>query len=88
MKERQVFKTSIFMLVIIALAFVSCSDEDSGEIEAQTIDMTEVMRASEVDVAGETISDIIIDSYENQESSELNRTASNQSYLLKVRVLR
>ena len=81
MKERHVFKKSIFMLVFIAFAFVSCSDDDSSETEEQNLDMTEVMRAAEVDVASESISDIIIGSYEFQESSELNRTTSSQSNL-------
>jgi hypothetical protein len=81
MKKRHVFKTSIFMLVVLALTFVSCSGEDSVETEDQNVEMTELMLASEVDIAGETISDLIIDSYENQENSELNRTSSSQSYL-------
>lgn len=81
MKKRHVFKTSFFMLVTITLVFVSCSDENLVETEEQNIDITEVMRASEVDNVGETISDIIIGSYEDQESSELNRASSNLSYL-------
>ena len=81
MKRRQVFKKSIFMLVLMAFAIVSCSDEDSVETEEQNGDITEMMLASEVDITGETISDIIIDFYENQERSELDRIADSQSYL-------
>lgn len=81
MKVQHVFQKSIFMLVIIAFAFVSCSDEDSDETDEQNVDIAEVMHASEVDVIGESISDIIIDSYEFQENNELNRTASNQTNL-------
>ncbi|WP_323786900.1 hypothetical protein [Psychroserpens sp.] len=81
MKKRHVFKKSILMLSVLAFAFVSCSEDESVEADTQTRDMTEVRLASEVDIAGATISDIIIDSYENQERNELNRTTSDQSYL-------
>ena len=69
------------MLALFTLTFVSCSDEDPIVEEEQATDMTELRRASEVDIAGETISDIIIDSYETQENDELNRAANSQSYL-------
>lgn len=69
------------MLTVFAFSFLSCSNEDSNENEEQTTDVSELRRASEVDVVGETISDIIIDSYENQENVELNRAANSQSYL-------
>lgn len=81
MKEQHVFQKSIFMLIIIAFAFVSCSDEESVGTEEQNFDITEMKLASEVDIVGETISDIIIDSYEIQENSEFYRTENNQTNL-------
>jgi len=81
MYTKNIFKNSVFILTLFAFTLVGCSNEDSVEEEEQTTDLTELRRASEVDIAGETISDIIIDSYENQENDELNRAANSQSYL-------
>lgn len=81
MSTKNVFRNSMFILALLTLIFVSCSDEDSVAEEEQTADITEVVLASEVDLAGEAIGDIIITSYENQESNELNRAANSQSFL-------
>lgn len=81
MSAKNVFRNSIFILILLTLTFVSCSDEDSVVEEEQTSNLTELVLASEVDVAGETIGDIIITSYENQESNELNRAANSQPFL-------
>ncbi len=69
------------MLIIVAFAFVSCSEEDSVETDEQNVDITEVKLASEIDIVGESISDIIIDTYEIQERNELNRAENNQMNL-------
>ncbi|MFK7782560.1 hypothetical protein [Psychroserpens sp.] len=81
MNTKHVFRTSIFMLTFFILSFVSCSDGNSIEEEEQAEDITELMRASEIDVVGEIVSDIIIDSYEIQENDELNRMVSSSSFL-------
>lgn len=81
MDTKNIFRNSILMLALFTLTFVSCSDEDPIVEEEQAADMAELRRASEVDIAGEAISDIIIDSYETQENDELNRVANSQSYL-------
>lgn len=81
MDKKNVFRTSMVLVIAFSFLFLGCSDEDAVENEDQTTDLIELKRASEVDMMSEMVSDIIIDSYENQESGELNRSAANVIFL-------
>lgn len=68
-------------LVVLGLAFTSCSTEDTAVEQEQNEDISEVRLSSEIDTAASVVGDIIIDSYELQESNELGRFSQEQSAL-------
>ena len=73
MKKIDLTKKVMFFLVVLGLAFTSCSDEES--VDTQEQDTTEVAKSSEIDEIEVVLGDVIIDSYEGQESDELGRSA-------------
>ena len=73
MKKIDLTKKVMFFLVVLGLAFTSCSDEES--VDAQEQDTTEVAKSSEIDEIEVVLGDVIIDAYEGQESDELGRSA-------------
>ncbi len=79
--NNKILNRYVFALLALTTMLTGCSkDEDNNsETELQTEDTTELRRAAEVDIVGETISDIIIDAYETEESNNLDRAASNAS---------
>ena len=73
MKKIDLTKKVMFFLVVLGLAFTSCSDEES--VDTQEQDTTEVAKSSEIDEIEVVLGDVIIDAYEGQESDELGRSA-------------
>ena len=71
----------MFALVVLGLTFTSCSSEDAITEEEQNVEISEVQRSAEVDIAASVVGDIIIDAYEGQEFSESGRLAEQQSAL-------
>ena len=73
---------TMFALVVLGLTFIGCSDEDTASPqEEQSVEISEVNLSSEIDMAASVIGDIIIASYEAQESEAQNRTNGSQSGL-------
>ncbi|MEY8847863.1 hypothetical protein AB9K26_03555 [Psychroserpens sp. XS_ASV72] len=81
MKQKKLSRY-LFVLGIVAFAFTSCSKEDNNETDTQTSDVNELRRAAEVDAVSEQLSDIIIDAYEVEENTNLDRTTSSASSFL------
>jgi len=73
-------------MFMVATGFVfiltGCSDNESVDIETQEQDYTEVLRSSEIDKATESMDDIALDAYEEQEASEntTGRTSGVETY--------
>lgn len=70
MEKINVIKKGILSLFALGLVFTSCSNnEEISETEDLTQDTTEVKRSSEIDQIDNILGDIIIDAYEEQEST-------------------
>lgn len=70
MKKLNVTKQMFSVVTGLALIITGCSDNEPVENLAQDLDSTEVMLSAEMDVALETMDDIAIDAYEEQETNE------------------
>ena len=80
--KRRNLNCYLFVLGLITMVFTSCSKDENTDTDVQTSDVTELRRAAEVDVVSENLSDIIIDVYEAEENSLLDRTTSSTSSFL------
>ena len=61
----------MFMIVaVFALILMGCSENEAVAIDEQELDYSEVVLSSEIDKASETMDDISLDVYEEQEASE------------------
>lgn len=69
----------MFLFVVLALIFSSCSNEDTLDVTSQEQDATELARASEIDEAEVMLGDLIIESYEAHEAEESGRSAQQRS---------
>lgn len=81
MKRSKVLLKGLLLFGILTFLFASCSDDGSNEIEEPTEDALAIKQAAEIDVASETISDIIINAYEAEESEVLDRLSSSVNFL-------
>lgn len=76
MKNLNLFKTGVLGLLVLGLTFTSCSDNnDSSESQNLTEDTLEVQRSAEIDQIDNVLGDLIIDAYEDQETSIDDRSA-------------
>lgn len=70
MKKFNVIKKGILSLFVLGFVFTSCSNnEEATEAEDVTQDTTEVKRSAEIDQIDNILGDIVIDAYEEQEST-------------------
>jgi len=70
MEKINVIRKGILSLFALGLVFTSCSNnEEISETEDLTQDTTEVKRSAEIDQIDNILGDIIIDAYEEQEST-------------------
>ncbi|MCT4630689.1 hypothetical protein [Winogradskyella sp.] len=77
MKRFNAFKKGVIGLVVLSLAFTSCSNNDEAtETEDFTQDTTEVQRSAEIDQIDNVLGDIVIDAYEQQEFEIADRIES------------
>ena len=76
MKNLNSLKRGILSLVVLGLAFTSCSDNDEA---SETVDLsqdtTEVQRSAEIDQIDNILGDVVIDAYEQQEFETGDRIA-------------
>lgn len=74
----------MFMVMVLSLIVVSCSENEPIEIDTQTQDYEEVELSAEIDEASEAMDEIAIDAYETQEASEnpTGRTSGAEAYPL------
>lgn len=67
-------KAFVLGFLFLGLLFASCSDDDgNAPIDTEAGSLSEVQLSSEMDAATEMIGDLIINTYEAQELSELGR---------------
>ncbi|MBR9844860.1 MAG: hypothetical protein GYB35_01545 [Algicola sp.] len=79
----KILSRNLIALAASLIVFASCSNEDSNAgNEEQSEDTTELRRAAEVDVASETLSDIIIDVFEAEENESLDRLANDSNSMI------
>jgi hypothetical protein len=77
MKRFNAFKKGVIGLVVLSLAFTSCSNNDEAtKTEDFTQDTTEVQRSAEIDQIDNVLGDIVIDAYEQQEFEIADRIES------------
>ena len=75
MKNSSVLKKGIFSLFILGLLFTSCSDtDDVAEVDNQLEDTLEVKRSAEIDQIDTVLADLIIEAYEEEETSLSDRS--------------
>ena len=77
--------TKMFMVMVLSLIVVSCSENEPIEIiDTQTQDYEEVAMSAEIDESSEIMDEIAIDAYETQETSEnpTGRTTGVEAYPL------
>ncbi|OUR94463.1 hypothetical protein A9Q87_02150 [Flavobacteriales bacterium 34_180_T64] len=79
MKKENVMTKFMLVLMILGLTFTSCSNEESETNTSVTQDTSEVALSSEVDDVAAIIGDIVIDSYEFQESNSAGRYAEQSA---------
>ena len=70
MKKLNVTKQMLVASLGLILVFFGCSDNEPIENLEQDLNSTEVALSAEMDVALETMDDIAIDAYEEQEVNE------------------
>jgi hypothetical protein len=72
MKNLEIFKRGVLSVLVLGLAFTSCSDDndDSSESQNQIEDTLEVQRSAEIDQVDNILGDLIIDAYEEQEMDD------------------
>ncbi|BAO76217.1 hypothetical protein [Winogradskyella sp. PG-2] len=74
MKSFKAFKSGILNLVVLGLIFTSCSsNNEATETESQLEDTLEVQRSAEIDQIDSVLGDLVIEVYENEESSLTDR---------------
>ena len=77
MKNLKVIKRGMLSLMVLGLTFTSCSDNDeSSDPQNQVEDTIEVQRSAEIDQVDNILGDLIIDAYEVQEASIVDRNAN------------
>lgn len=74
MKKIEFTSKIMFILVVLGLTFTSCSNDNSLDTNTQNQDAAEVAKSSEIDDISSVIGDLIIETYEGQESEETGRT--------------
>jgi len=73
-KNLKAFKNGILSLMVLGLVFTSCSSNDEAtETENQLEDTLEVQRSAEIDQIDNVLGDLIIDAYEEEETSLADR---------------
>lgn len=72
MKNSRNFKRAVLGVMVLGLAFTSCSDDndDSSQSQNQIEDTLEVQRSAEIDQVDNILGDLIIDAYEEQEMDD------------------
>jgi len=58
-------------LVVLGLTFIACSNNDADEQETESQDYSEVVLSSEIDRASDSMDDIAVQVYEEQEEVEI-----------------
>lgn len=76
MKQFRLTTKVIVSLLVLAVSFTSCSN-DNEAVEDQQADHSEVWRSAEIDNASDAIDAISLKVYEIQETSELSRTTAD-----------
>jgi hypothetical protein len=79
MKKRNLTTKVLMVVSIFALTFLGCSDNEAIDNEALELeqDFSEVVLSSEIDESSEAMDDIVLETFETQESSETGRTPPN-----------
>lgn len=77
MMKNRIFSKGLFAIGILMFTVSSCSKDNAIVTEEELTDTIELRRSAEVDLASESISDLIIDVYETEESSAQDRSASS-----------
>ena len=70
MKKLNLAKKGMLSLVVLGLTFTSCTKDETIDVLPQEQDTSEVVLSSEIDMASESLDDLMIEVYENQEESE------------------
>lgn len=74
-KKINSLKRGVLALLVLGLTFTSCSNTDeTTETENQLEDTIEVQRSAEIDQIDNVLGDLIIDAYEEEETSLADRT--------------
>ena len=65
----------LFFLLLLGFISTSCSDDAANDADDIQQDLTEVERASQIDQIDDTLGDLVIEAYEQQEISESGRSS-------------
>lgn len=71
MKNLKLTRNMWLFLVVLVLTFTACSNNDADEQETESQDYSEVALSSEIDRASDSMDDIAIRVYEDQEDVEI-----------------
>lgn len=75
MKNLRMNLKTVATIIMLSLVFTACTKDEAVNEEEQQLDTSEVAQLAEIDEASESLTDIIIDVYESDLSTD-NRTAS------------
>lgn len=78
MTNLNVFKKGILSLLALGLIFTSCSKEEATEQDSQLEDTLEVKRSAEIDQIDNVLGDLIIETYEDEESGLAGRSPQSR----------